>query len=132
MNSWYSAVASRARHRCEYCLAPEVIFNTVFEIDHIVPQARGGPSTLDNFALACRGCNLRKRDHQGQKKQSGEFVLIFNPRKHQWSECFEIDLIEGVILGRNSIGSTTVELLDLNHPAQIIARQYWIEMKLYP
>lgn len=31
MNPQYAAVAERALHRCEYCHAPEVIFNFAFE-----------------------------------------------------------------------------------------------------
>jgi pyruvate-formate lyase-activating enzyme len=34
----YTLVAKRAKHRCEYCHAPEIIFNLAFEVDHIVPR----------------------------------------------------------------------------------------------
>ena len=36
MNPRYSAVAERAGHRCEYCGAPEVVFNFPFEVEHII------------------------------------------------------------------------------------------------
>jgi len=35
MNSFYTLVADRAAHRCEYCHAPELVFNFPFEVEHI-------------------------------------------------------------------------------------------------
>jgi hypothetical protein len=35
MNPKYAFVALRAGHRCEYCHAPEVVFNSLFEVEHI-------------------------------------------------------------------------------------------------
>jgi hypothetical protein len=51
MNPAYPEVASRAGHRCEYCHAPEVIFNFPFEVEHVIPIARGGSDALQNLAL---------------------------------------------------------------------------------
>jgi hypothetical protein len=34
MNSFYTLVADRAAHRCEYCHAPELVFNFPFEVEH--------------------------------------------------------------------------------------------------
>ncbi len=31
-----------------------------FEIDHIIPEFRGGQNTEDNLQLVCRGCNRSK------------------------------------------------------------------------
>ena len=62
MNPRYALVAARAGHRCEYCQAPEAIFNFPFEVEHVVPPGKAGPDTEDNWALACRSCNLFKSD----------------------------------------------------------------------
>ena len=62
MNPRYSSVASRARHVCEYCHAPEAVFNLPFEVEHIVPLSQGGDKGEDNLALSCRSCNLYKSD----------------------------------------------------------------------
>ncbi len=62
MNPSYPLVAARARHACEYCRAPEIVFNLPFEVEHITPQSRGGKTTEDNLALSCRSCNLYKSD----------------------------------------------------------------------
>lgn len=60
MNPYYTAIAQRANHRCEYCKAPEVVFNFPFEVEHIIPLSRQGSNDEANLALACRSCNLRK------------------------------------------------------------------------
>ena len=39
MNPHYPEVALRAGHRCEYCYAPEAVFNLPLEVEHIVPLA---------------------------------------------------------------------------------------------
>ena len=59
MNPQYPAVAERAAYRCEYCHAPEIVFNFPFEVEHVLPQAHGGSDDLDNLALACPRCCLR-------------------------------------------------------------------------
>ena len=53
-------VARRARYHCEYCGYPEAASSTPLEVDHIIPEARGGPTTFTNLALCCRRCNLHK------------------------------------------------------------------------
>jgi 5-methylcytosine-specific restriction endonuclease McrA len=63
MNPHYHAVGTRAEHRCEYCHAPEAIFNFPFEVEHIVPPDRGGAQDESSLALACRACNLFKSNH---------------------------------------------------------------------
>jgi len=57
MNPRYALVASRAVHHCEYCHAPEIVFNFPFEVEHIVPIVRYGDDVANNWALACRACN---------------------------------------------------------------------------
>ncbi|MGG6267424.1 HNH endonuclease [Leptolyngbya sp. AN03gr2] len=42
MNPFYSRVADQAGHCCEYCHAPEVVFNFPFEVEHIMPLSKQG------------------------------------------------------------------------------------------
>jgi HNH endonuclease len=49
VNRRYAAVAERAAYRCEYCHAPEAVFNFSLEVDHVTPQSRGGTNRLDNL-----------------------------------------------------------------------------------
>jgi 5-methylcytosine-specific restriction endonuclease McrA len=46
MNPHYPLVSARARHSCEYCRAPEIVFNLPFEVEHIIPLARGGETAV--------------------------------------------------------------------------------------
>lgn len=133
MNPFYPAVARRAGHRCEYCRAPEVLFNLPFEVEHVVPTARGGADEEANLALACRSCNLLKSDHvAGVDPDTGEAVRLFNPRSDRWAQHFAADVESGEVRGLTPVGRATVERLRLNDPVQLTARQFWIRLRLFP
>ena len=52
-------VRRRAGNRCESCGAyPRP--GELFVVDHVVPIAEGGPSTLENLAYLCPACDKRK------------------------------------------------------------------------
>jgi 5-methylcytosine-specific restriction endonuclease McrA len=53
------AVWERAGGRCEFRLHSGGVCGstTRLELDHVVPRAHGGPSTIDNVRLCCRGHN---------------------------------------------------------------------------
>src|SRR2546421_2921200 len=98
MNPRYPAVARRAAHRCEYCHAPEVVFNLHFEVEHIQPQAEGGTDEESNLALACRSCNLYKSDHlSGFDEVTQSESRLFHPRRDAWSDHFEVSAATGGI-----------------------------------
>lgn len=42
-------VAAQARHRCGYCLTPEKNSGTPMEIEHLVPESRGGLTVEANL-----------------------------------------------------------------------------------
>jgi len=133
VNPHYPAVAQRAQHRCEYCLAPEVIFNFHFEVEHIVPLSKAGEDKLPNLALACRSCNLYKAAHKEfPEPDSEQLVILFNPRVNVWSEHFEIDLLTAEIIGLTQNGRASIVCLRMNSSAQKIARQQWVQLGLYP
>ena len=46
-------VKERAYHRCEYCQTAQKISGGQMHVEHIVPLAQGGTSTLDNLCFAC-------------------------------------------------------------------------------
>jgi hypothetical protein len=133
MNPDYRAIAQRANHRCEYCKAPEVVFNFPFEVEHIVPVSRQGSNAEANLALACRSCNLRKGNRiNGVSPGSNIKVRFFHPREDQWDKNFQVNVESGEVSGRTLIGKTTVKYLEMNSPAQIAARQLWIRLGLFP
>ncbi len=134
MNPNYPLVAERAGHRCEYCRAPEVIFNIPFEVDHIVPQAKGGLDEPSNGALACRACNLRKSDAiDGLDPVTNERVLLFNPREQKWEDHFAVRSEPPFRLeGKTPVGRVTVEQIRMNAPLQLEARAQWVELGIFP
>ena len=133
MNKHYAAVAHRAGHRCEYCRAPEAIFNLPFEVEHVVPQSRFGLDDEDNLALSCRACNLFKSDQQtGIDESTGEPVRLFHPRRDRWNEHFFVDSHDGTILGLTPVGRVTIAVLRMNRDIQREARMSWVLLKLYP
>ncbi len=133
MNPHYQAVAERAGHRCEYCRAPEAIFNFPFEVEHVIPPHRGGDETLDNRALACRSCNLFKSDHtEYQDIQTQTTVRLFHPRQETWNEHFHVDVETGSIIGKTAIGRATRDMLHMNSNSQRAARLQWMRLGLFP
>lgn len=133
MNRYYADVAARAGHRCEYCHAPEAIFNFPFEVEHIIPPSQGGTEAMDNLALACRSCNLHKSDILSARDPEGaDDVRLFSPRQDEWNEHFSVEAELGMILGRTSTGRATISSLRINANTQVAARQQWMRLGLFP
>lgn len=133
MNPHYSLVARRAGHRCEYCRAPEAVFNFPFEVEHVLPASRGGVDYEANLCLACRACNVRKSDRLAAFDEiTGAETPLFHPRQQRWDEHFRVDVESGELEGKTPTGRATIVGLDLNHPLQVLARQLWIRLRLFP
>jgi hypothetical protein len=89
MNPHYPLVSARAHHSCEYCRAPEIVFNLPFEVEHIIPLAHGGETDAENLALSCRSCNLYKADCvRAMDELTGQEASLFNPRLDSWHKHF--------------------------------------------
>lgn len=133
MNARYPAVAKRAGYRCEYCHAPQVVFNSHFEVEHVRPQAAGGTDDESNLALACRSCNIFKSAHlSGFDEVTWAEVRLLHPRLDTWDEHFEVNAKTGVIGGRTDVGRATVMRLRMNRDAQLKARFQWMRLGLFP
>jgi HNH endonuclease len=133
MNPYYSLVADRASHRCEYCHAPELVFNFPFEVEHVIPLSRQGGDVESNLALACRSCNLRKGTRISSIDPASNIeVRFFNPRQDSWDEHFQVDTDNSTILGITSVGRVTVDCLEMNSTSQVAARQLWLRVGLFP
>lgn len=105
MNPKYPFVSSRAKHICEYCHAPEAVFNLPFEVEHIIPLSRGGTNQENNLALSCRSCNLYKS-----------------------SSVSAFDKETGEIEALTAIGRVTIFNLQINSYAQLAARIQWLKL----
>jgi hypothetical protein len=102
-----------------------------FHVEHIIPTARGGPSTLENLAWSCPGYNLRKSDRiEVRDPDSGAIVPLFNPRSDRWSEHFRWE--NYLLIGTTPRGRATVSALDLNHPRRLLIRQAEQLFGLFP
>jgi 5-methylcytosine-specific restriction endonuclease McrA len=74
------AVVERAAQRCEYCQLSQLGQEATFHLDHILPQYDGGETTLENLALACVSCSLRKESRRcAVDPQTKRLVPFFHP-----------------------------------------------------
>lgn len=133
MNPRYRKVAQRAAHKCEYCGAPEAIFNFPFEVEHIIPQSQGGVDDETNLALSCRACNIHKSNYlAGIDAATQTDVPLFNPRRDHWQDHFQLDIETGLIRGLNPIGRASIGRLQMNSRVQVAARLSWMRLGLFP
>jgi len=133
VNPRYPTVAERADHRCEYCRAPELVFNFPFEVEHVVPPIHGGTDSDDNLALSCRACNA----HKGATithidPLTGATAALFHPRYDRWGEHFRLDFETALVEGSTAVGRATLTRLSMNAPAQIEARRLWMRLGVFP
>ena len=124
-------VSQRAAGRCEYCGLSQVGQEATFHLDHVVPVAAGGQTIVENMALACVSCSLRKAARQTViDPQSEEEVAMYNPRREQWSDHFRW---EGVrVVGQTATGRATVAALDMNRPLMLAIRQEEANLGRHP
>jgi len=123
-DSTRTEIARRARYCCEDCGYPEAASSTPLEVDHIIPEARGGATTFDNLALCCRSCNLHKHVKTAAVDPvTGTMVSLFNPRAQLWSEHFVLDRDTGAIRGLTPIGRAAVVALTLNSTHALTTRR---------
>src|SRR5438105_10785235 len=82
-------VAKQAGYCCGYCRTPERISGCRLNIEHIIPEARGGKTIERNLWLACYACNEFKGSRvQALDPVSGKRFRLWNPRRQKWSDHF--------------------------------------------
>ena len=115
-------VVERAGNRCEYCGLSQEGQEAVFHVHHIFPVSLGGVTELDNLALACVSCSLRKAARvQVPDPASGEQVAIFHPRNDRWNLHFRWQQAE--VVGITATGRATVAALAMNRPITVSIRR---------
>lgn len=127
MSKAYISVALRqqvrreARFRCGYCLTPELYTGQQLVPDHLLPEALGGETALDNLWLACRHCNEHKhqRTHAVDPITKAE-VPLFNPRTQGWTLHFVWSDDGTQIYGITATGRATVAALDMNSEGIVV------------
>lgn len=97
-------VRLRASERCEYCRIAQAGQEATFHVDHVLPRTAGGGTLLENLALACVSCSLRKGARTTTiDPDTGEATPLFHPRRHVWSDHFGAE-DSGEIVGLTAIG----------------------------
>ncbi len=106
-------VVARALGRCEYCRLSQEGQEARFHVDHIVPRAAGGTTSLDNLALACVSCSLRKEARRSALDPlTDRLVPLFHPRRQKWNRHLRWEGSEAV--GLTPTGRATVAALNMN------------------
>jgi len=118
-------VVDRAGNLCEYCQLPQATQEATFHVDHVDhvhPRSQSEPTAIENLALACVTCSLKKaaRTHAADP-DTNEEVLLFNPRTDNWTQHFAFSE-SGTLLALTPIGRAMVELLAMNRPAIVMIR----------
>lgn len=117
-------VIFRARGFCEYCRSDSKFAESPYDVEHILPQSKGGKSELDNLALACHGCNLFKAAKTKVfDSMTNKNVRLFNPRTDVWRNHFGWTSDFSELIGLTAIGRATIEALDLNREGLINQRK---------
>ena len=125
-------VRERAGGLCEYCWLLQDSQEATFHVDHIVPRSRGGATTLDNLALACVSCSLRKAArHSARDPRTGKLVPLYNPRFDDWTDHFAFTK-RWSLSGRSPVGRATIEALDMNRAAVVAIRIELVQLGRYP
>lgn len=124
-------VRERAEGRCEYCGLPESACWFPFEIDHIIAIKHRGLSVAENLALSCYYCNNAKGPCIASvDPETDKIVRLFHPRRDRWKRHFHWE--GAVLVGRTSMGRTTIALLEINDPGAVVLREGLFEEGLYP
>ncbi len=126
-------ISKQARYRCGYCLSQEAIVGAPMEIEHIFPRSLGGHTAEDNLWLACSLCNEYKGTRTtAEDPESGQTVLLFNPRHDSWNEHFAWVDSGARMIGKTAVGRATVRVLRLNRRSLVRSRRYWVSAGWHP
>jgi hypothetical protein len=102
-------------------------------LDHIIPEAQGGPTTFDNLCFACRRCNeFKGSTTTARDPLTDEVVPLFHPRSQTWSDHFGWDASGTHLIGLTPIGRATVVALNMNNEVIVDARRRWVSVGWHP
>lgn len=125
------AVVLRAANRCEYCGLSQTGQEARFHLDHIVPEMAGGLTALENLALACVSCSLRKGARQSAlDPASGKPAPLFHPRTQKWRDHFAWRGCR--LAGKTPTGRATIDALKLNRLLALSIRSEELQRGRHP
>jgi hypothetical protein len=125
-------VRQRGQNTCEYCRLEQEFQEATFHVDHIEPRTAGGATSLENLALACVSCSLRKAARiRHRDPRTGRNVRLFHPRRDVWNEHF-VFTRQWQIRGRTAIGRATIVALAMNRPTIVSIRSVLAAIGRFP
>lgn len=68
--SWYRKIYHNDNYRCVYCgknMLKELDLWLSLEVDHIIPQSKGGNNDSNNLVTSCNVCNKYKSNYLSKK-----------------------------------------------------------------
>lgn len=117
-------VRRRAGNRCEYCHYPL----PPFHFEHVIARKHRGPTTEENLALACIRCNYYKGPNiSGIDPETAQIVRLFHPRTDVWNEHFR--WAGATLAGLTPTGRATIDVLEINQPLRVAARERLMESR---
>ncbi|MEB3343156.1 HNH endonuclease signature motif containing protein [Okeania sp.] len=126
-------IIERAKNCFEYCLIQARFAMQSFSIEHIIPQSKGGKTTLENLALACQGCNNHKYNKtEWRDPINNNFVGLYNPRQQVWHDHFIWNENFTIVIGLTPTGRATIEALKLNREGVVNLRQVLYSVGEHP
>jgi hypothetical protein len=102
-------------------------------IEHTIPESRGGKTVEANLWLSCHACNEFKAARlHGRDPVTGKRVRFWNPRRQKWHDHFCWSKDGTQIVGLTACGRATVATLHLNRPELVAARSLWVQVGWWP
>jgi hypothetical protein len=107
------------------------LYDEPFHIDHIVARKHHGQTVEQNLAFCCLDCNAHKGTNiAGIDVESGALTRLFNPRMDVWREHFRWN--HSSLIGLTAVGRTTIDVLNINQPIRVRARDVLIAEGVFP
>ena len=126
-------VVERARGCCEDCLSLRAFSASPFVIEHVIPEAEGGPTDEGNLCLACSGCNGHKHAATtGWDLVTERDQRLYHPRQDVWSQHFAWSPDGLFIVGLTATGRATVNRLNLNRLEVVNLREVLARDGVHP
>ena len=127
-------VIELADNCCEYCRVSQEDRVMPYEVDHVIAEKHGGPTTSDNLCWICYLCNGYKGSDIGSIDWdgSGKLTPLFNPCQQKWGEHFRLNTATACIEPLTLEGRVTVFLLRLNSDEHVVSRRLLMRLDRYP
>ena len=72
----------RDNHTCAYC--GNVFIESKLEMEHVIPDSRGGPASWSNLVSSCKRCNNHKRDRTPEEAGMKLLYVPYTPCRAEW------------------------------------------------